>query len=74
MGDYPWDSILTMQVSVHSGLQKGTGEFNAGVESYNGLASHPGGSRSTPYLQKPEKCLANAYRKAGLFHTSSLIL
>ena len=39
-------TLYSQSASLHSGLQMGTGEFNAGGNP--GLPSHPGVSRNTP--------------------------
>ena len=42
------NTLYSQSASLHSGLQMGTGEFNAGGQCCDGLASHPGVSRNTP--------------------------
>jgi len=36
-------TLYSHSASLHPGLQKGTGELNAGDNPCDGLASHPGG-------------------------------
>ena len=41
-------TLHSYSASLHPSVQTGTGELNAGGEPWDGLASHPGGSRYTP--------------------------
>jgi len=50
-------TLYSHSASLHPGVYMGTGKIMLGV-TWDGLASHPGGSRNTPsrfMLQKPER-------------------